>query len=142
MTDLTINEHLTIPAAALTWSAVRASGPGGQNVNKVATKVELVFDPALVELPPGVLGRLRRRAGKRLDADGCVHIACQTTRSQSQNLELARERLADLVRAAWERPKPRKRTRPTLGSKLRRLGDKRAVGERKKLRGKRWDADS
>lgn len=132
MTDLTVTSALTLPSAELEWTAVRAGGPGGQNVNKVATKVELRFDLARsVVLTTAVRARLTSLARGRLDADGRILITCDETRSQPQNLERARERLAELVRAALVRPKARRPTRPTRGSNERRLNQKRKDGEKK-----------
>lgn len=132
MTDLTVTSALVLPSAELEWTAVRAGGPGGQNVNKVATKVELRFDlAASVVLTSAVRARLTAMARGRLDAEGRVLITCDETRSQLQNLERARERLAELVRAALVRPKARRPTKPTRGSNERRLNQKRKDGEKK-----------
>jgi ribosome-associated protein len=130
---------LVIPAADLSWRAVRASGPGGQNVNKVATKVELRFDLAGTRaLGPEVKARLHRLARGRLDAEGRIVIASQKTRTQERNLEDARARLAALVEAALIPPRPRKATRPSRASKRRRLDDKRRQGDKKRGRQDDW----
>jgi ribosome-associated protein len=135
MSDLTITSALVLPDAELAWSAVRSGGPGGQNVNKVATKVELRFDLARsVVLSPSVRARLAALARGRLDADGRLVIVADETRSQARNLELARARLAELVRAALVKPKPRRPTKPSRGAKERRLGDKRRESEKKARR--------
>jgi len=133
--DLAVTSAVVIPGAELTWTAVRSGGPGGQNVNKVATKVELRFAPlesrALTE---SVRSRLLALAAARLDAQQRIVVLCDTTRSQRQNLALARERLAELVRAALVVPKRRRKTRPSAGAKKRRLEDKRHTGEKKRAR--------
>jgi len=132
---LTVTSSIMIPGEELEWTAVRSGGPGGQNVNKVATKVELRFDPERsVALSAAVKARLVARTRNRLDADGRVLITCDETRSQLRNLELARERLAELVRAALVVPKKRRATRPTRASKERRLEGKRQVAEKKRQR--------
>jgi len=129
-----------IPAADLQIEAVRSSGPGGQNVNKVATKVELRFDLRGTQaLAPAVKGRLRALAGKRVDADGRIRVISQRTRDQSRNREDALEKLAEMIRAALVPPRPRRPTRPTRASKARRLDDKRKQSSKKRLRGRVGD---
>jgi ribosome-associated protein len=134
---LWITDQITIADWELSESFSRASGPGGQNVNKVSTAVDLRFEaersPALT---PAVKARLKRLAGRRWTVDGALLIRAEETRSQAQNRELARERVADLFRAALVAPKRRVPTKPTLGSKRRRLAAKVARGEVKALRGK------
>src|SRR5262249_17608193 len=101
MEPLTIDARITIPGQLLSFTPVRASGSGGQNVNKVASKVELHFDLwACEELPPPVRQRLAALCRNRMDADGQVRIVSQLTRDQARNLEDAREKLAELVRKA------------------------------------------
>lgn len=134
---LVVTPRIVIPAAELAWTAVRASGPGGQNVNKVASKVELRFDlPGSEALPPAVKARLARLAGNKLDADGCILITSQATRDQRQNLEDARDKLAELVRRALVPPKRRRPTRPTRASQKRRVDQKRKHSEKKQARGR------
>jgi ribosome-associated protein len=139
-TPLVINPKITIPANELTWTAARASGPGGQNVNKVASKVELRFDLShTTVLDAETRGRLRALAGNRLDADGCVRIVSQATRDQFRNLEDAREKLRDLVLRALVRPVSRRPTKPSRASKARRLDEKRRQGDKKRDRRARDD---
>jgi ribosome-associated protein len=132
-----ITETITIEDWELTEQFVRASGPGGQNVNKVSSAVELRFEAERSpNLPGPVKTRLRRLAGRRWTKDGALVIQCDETRSQARNRDIARDRLAELIREATKKPKRRIPTRPTLGSKKRRLKDKKVRGEVKALRGK------
>lgn len=128
---------IVIPSHALSVKAVRSSGPGGQNVNKVSTKIELRFDLAQDEaIPAPAKARLLVLCKGRMDAEGRVIITSEATRNRLQNLDDAREKLAALILRALIPPKPRHKTRPTLGSKLRRVEDKRQTSERKKTRGR------
>jgi ribosome-associated protein len=136
--DLFISTRVTIPESDLEMSAVRSSGPGGQNVNKVATKVELRFDLlATRALDPAAKTRLRSLAAGRLDADGRLILTSQKTRSRERNLEDAREKLADLVRKALIAPKKRRPTRPSAAARSRRVDVKRHHGEKKRARANR-----
>lgn len=135
--DLIVNERVTIPAQELSWSASRSSGPGGQNVNKVSTKVTLRFDLRGTQaLTSAQKSRLRVLAGRRLDADGGVIVSAQAQRSQRQNLERARAGLRRLILKALPTPKRRVATKPTRAAKRRRLEDKRRRSERKQSRGR------
>ncbi|MEM6896128.1 MAG: alternative ribosome rescue aminoacyl-tRNA hydrolase ArfB [Pseudomonadota bacterium] len=134
---LRITPDITIPDWELTESFVRASGPGGQNVNKVSTAVELRFEAERSpNLPGPVKTRLRRLAGRRWTQDGAVIIQVQDTRSQARNREIARDRLKELIAKALVKPKRRVPTRPTLASQKRRLAAKTQRGAVKSLRGK------
>mgnify|MGYP000305423160 CR=1 FL=1 len=134
---LRITDSIAIQDWEITENFVRASGPGGQNVNKVATAVELRFEAAnSPSLTGPVKNRLRRLAGRRWTNEGALILQCDETRSQARNRDIARERLADLIKKALSPPKRRIPTRPTLGSKKRRLKSKKVRGEVKALRGK------
>jgi ribosome-associated protein len=135
MLPLEINESLTVPASCLTWAASRASGPGGQNVNKVSSKVELRFDvEACAVLDPATKTRLRAIASTMLDAEGRVLIVSQKTRDQPKNLADARDKLRELVLRALVRPKKRRPTRPSRGAVARRLDEKSRASKKKKER--------
>ncbi|MBT8467404.1 MAG: aminoacyl-tRNA hydrolase [Myxococcales bacterium] len=135
MKGLAIHDQLSIPSRDLSWSAARSSGPGGQNVNKVATKVILRFDlDATAALTQAQKRRLRKLAGRRLDAEGGILISAQAERSQSQNLERARTSLRRLILKALIVPKRRVATKPSKSQKRRRLRDKRRQSEKKKHR--------
>lgn len=124
-----------IPPAAQEVRAVRASGPGGQNVNKVSSRIELTIDLAAVEgLDAAARERLVRLAGSRLDSEGRLRVTSQESRDRHRNLETAREKARALVARALAVPKRRKRTRPPRAAKERRLAGKRRDAEVKALR--------
>ncbi len=129
--------HLTIPEAELRWTAVRASGPGGQNVNKVSSKVDLRFAfEHCVALSDELKQRLRASAGSRLDAEGRIQITSQLTRNQTDNLEDARQKLSELLLAATVVPKRRRKTKPSRAKKAARVADKRVHAAKKQSRGR------
>ena len=134
---LHITDTVRIEDWEITEQFIRASGPGGQNVNKVSSAVELRFEAdRSPSLSPPVKARLRRLAGRRWTKEGALVLQVDETRSQVRNREIARERLVALIRQELEKPRPRIATRPTLGSKRRRLAAKKERGEVKALRGK------
>jgi ribosome-associated protein len=143
MRDLILaNLTITIPERELEWTAVRASGPGGQNVNKVSSKVELRFDFEQSEaLSDAVKARLRALAQHRLDSEGRILITSQVTRNQPQNLADARNRLAELIAKAMVTPKRRKATRPSRAAKRARVNDKRVHSKKKQSRARKTSDD-
>jgi len=137
-----ITRTIAIDESELTEKFVRASGPGGQNVNKVSTAVELRFDVASSpSLPPDVKTRLMRLAGSRVTNEGVLVIDAQRFRSQERNRTDARERLIDLIRAATHVPKPRRPTRPGKAAKERRHEGKQRRAKVKRLRSNKPDFD-
>ncbi|HEX3837117.1 MAG TPA: alternative ribosome rescue aminoacyl-tRNA hydrolase ArfB [Steroidobacteraceae bacterium] len=134
---LIVSERVIVPDADLTFSAIRSPGPGGQNVNKVATAVQLRFDLGNTQaLDAGAKQRLRARAGHRLNDDGTLLFVARAHRSQERNRADALERLRQLILDSLEPPRPRKATRPTRASKERRLVGKALQQRRKVLRGR------
>ena len=137
-----VTAAIQIPDTELVESFVRASGPGGQNVNKVASAVELRFDVAhSPSLPEGLRARLLARRDRRLTADGVLVIQASRLRDQARNREDARERLAEIIRAALHVPKKRVATKPTRASKERRIAAKKKRAQHKQGRGKQWSTE-
>ncbi|MFN4099812.1 MAG: alternative ribosome rescue aminoacyl-tRNA hydrolase ArfB [Pararhodobacter sp.] len=133
---LYITDQITIHDWELTESFTRASGPGGQNVNKVSTAVELRFEAERSPSLPGpVKTRLKRLAGRRWTQDGALILRVEETRSQARNREIARERLVEMIRAALTAPRRRIATKPTWGSQQRRMDAKTRRSGVKTLRG-------
>jgi len=134
---LRINRNLSIDENDLEIGFVRASGPGGQNVNKLSTAAQLRFDTRRITLPEDARARLAGLAGQRMTKDGVIVIHAQRFRTQERNRADAVERLVELLREAMVRPTPRRPTRPTLASKQRRLEGKKRRGDVKAGRGSR-----
>jgi ribosome-associated protein len=138
---LNITADIVIPDEEFEWKFIRSSGPGGQNVNKVSSAVQLRFLlPVNTSLPAAAKNRLRRLAGQKLNDDGSLLFQSRSERSQEQNRREALDRLGALIRAALIEPKVRKKTRPTRASKERRIESKKRRGSTKQQRGGRgWD---
>ena len=131
-----ITAHIAIPDEELEWKFIRASGPGGQNVNKVSSAVQLRFLlPRNTSLPAAARQRLRALAGQKLNDDGSILLTARSERSQEQNRRAATLRLTALIQAALIEPKMRKKTRPTKGSQERRIESKKQRGRTKQGRG-------
>jgi len=131
MADIPVNDRVLVPEAAVETKAVRASGPGGQNVNKLATKIQMRIDlDRVVGFTGDDLFRVRQFLKSRLDGEGRLLVMSQETRDQARNREDCAAKIADLLRAALVRPKVRRRTRPTRASKERRIEAKRRHADR------------
>jgi len=139
MPTIRVTAAIALDERELEEHFVRASGPGGQNVNKVSTAVELRFDVRASSLPPDVKERLLALAGHRATADGVLLIDSREHRTQTQNRQAARARLVALVQLAAKRPKARKPTKPRKGAREKRLDSKKRRGAIKALRGRQRD---
>jgi ribosome-associated protein len=136
LVPLVISPAISIPDEEFEWKFIRSSGPGGQNVNKVSSAVQLRFLlPKNSSLPASARNRLRRLAGQKLIDDGSILLSARSERSQEQNRRAALERLAEMIRAALIEPKIRKKTRPTRASKERRIDSKKRRSNTKQQRG-------
>ena len=139
---LEINSDIAIKSSELHFDFVRSSGPGGQNVNKVASAVQLRFDIRnSTSIPEEIKPKLIKMAGKRVTSEGILVLDARTSRSQSQNRAEALERLRTLILKALQKPKPRRKTKPTLASIEKRLRNKKARANVKRLRGNVKDDD-
>ena len=135
-----VSDNVVVPASALTFRATRSAGPGGQNVNKVASKVELRVDLDRIDgLTPEASARLLALCSGRRDREGRLVVTSQRTRDQGRNLEDARDKVRQLVAAALVAPRRRRRTRPTTAGRERRLQEKKREGAKKRLRGRAGD---
>jgi ribosome-associated protein len=132
---LEVNESVALPESEISYRTSRSSGPGGQNVNKVETRVTVLFDvDASAVLSDDQKRRIRARLATRIDKSGVLRVVSQRHRTQGANRDAARQRLAELVSDALARRRPRKRTRKPASAARRRLDDKRRRGEIKRLR--------
>jgi ribosome-associated protein len=137
-----VTPTLQIDESELQFEYIRASGPGGQNVNKVATAVQMRFNIAnSPSLASDVKGRLIRLAGKRVNADGVLIIEARRFRTQEANREDALQRFIELVRKSLQPPKPRKKTKPTAASRAKRLQEKKHKGNIKRTRSKSYETE-
>jgi ribosome-associated protein len=135
MTEIRVNDRVVVPEAALETKAVRSSGPGGQNVNKLATKIQMRVDlDRILGFEGDDLERVRAFLKSRLDAEGRLLVSSQDTRDQARNREDCAAKVVELIRAALFRPKQRRRTKPTRASKERRIEEKRHHARRLRQR--------
>lgn len=134
--DLQIGHGVTVPESEISFRASRSGGPGGQHVNNTSSRIELIWDIGATEaLDADQLKRVYRKLGNRITNDGQLILAASASRSQHRNRQEAVERFVEMLREALQKPKRRKRTRPSRASKERRLRNKRRRSEKKRLRG-------
>lgn len=135
--DLRIDAKRVLPAASITYKTARASGPGGQHVNRTESKIQLTFDPRAVPwVDEGIRLRIVSLAGRNVDSAGCILITSQEHREQPRNLDDARDKLRELVTRALVRPKRRIATKPSKAAKRRRLDEKSKHSDKKQGRGR------
>jgi ribosome-associated protein len=136
MRDLDLGEGTIVPADLLRATTSRSGGPGGQNVNKVESRVTIELAVDALPLPDEKRARIRERLASRINKEGILRVTSQTTRSQLTNRDQAVERLESLLRDALREEKPRKKTKATRAAKAKRVDEKKKVGQKKKLRGR------
>lgn len=136
MRDLDLGDGIVVPAELLRAVTSRSGGPGGQNVNKVESRVTIEVDVDALPLPDERKARVRERLGSRINREGVLRVTSQVARSQSDNRDRALQRMEELLRASLVEQKPRKKTRVPKGVKMKRLEEKKKRSETKRLRGK------